>query len=441
MTYFNNVNKIKYEGVKSDNPLAFKFYNPEERIGGKTMEEQLRFGIAYWHTFVEDLSDPFGAGTAERPWDKYSNPLEKSKARVEAAFEFFDKIGVPYFCFHDFDIAPEADTLKETLDNQDIIVDMIEDYLKDSKVKLLWNTVNNFTHPRWVHGAATSNNADVFAYAAAKVKKGLEVGKRLGSESYVFWGGREGYESLLNTNLGLELDNLARFFHMAHDYAKEIGYDGQFLIEPKPKEPTSHQYDTDVATGHAFLQKYDLENIFKFNIEGNHATLAGHTFDHELRYARENGLLGSVDANQGHPHLGWDTDEFPSNLYDTTLAMYEILKNGGLEKGGLNFDAKVRRTSMKSDDLFKAHIVGMDSFAIGLKIAQKMIDDKFFETILDDRYASYNTGIGKDIVEGNTNFHKLHDYALGLDKIENESGNSEIIKAKFNHYLVTALAE
>lgn len=441
MTYFNNVNKIKYEGAKSDNPLAFKFYNPEERIGGKTMEEQLRFGIAYWHTFVEDLSDPFGAGTAERPWDKYTNPLEKSKARVEAAFEFFDKIGVPYFCFHDFDIAPEADTLKETLDNQDIIVDMIEDYLKDSKVKLLWNTVNNFTHPRWVHGAATSNNADVFAYAAAKVKKGLEVGKRLGAESYVFWGGREGYESLLNTNLGLELDNLARFFHMAKNYANEIGFDAQFLIEPKPKEPTSHQYDTDVATGHAFLQKYGLEDIFKFNIEGNHATLAGHTFDHELRYARENGLLGSVDANQGHPHLGWDTDEFPSNLYDTTLAMYEILKNGGLEKGGLNFDAKVRRTSMKSDDLFKAHIVGMDSFAIGLKIAQKMIDDKFFETILDDRYASYNTGIGKDIVEGNTNFHKLHDYALGLDKIENESGNSEIIKAKFNHYLVTALAE
>lgn len=441
MAYFNNISKIKYEGANSDNPLAFKFYNPEETIGGKTMEEKLRFGVAYWHTFVEDLSDPFGVGTAERPWDKFSDPMEKSKARVEAAFEFFEKLDVPYFCFHDADIAPEADTLKETLANQDVIVDRIEDYLKDSKVKLLWNTVNNFTHPRWVHGAATSNNADVFAYAAAKVKKGLEVGKRLGAESYVFWGGREGYESLLNTNLGLELDNLARFFHMAKNYANEIGFDGQFLIEPKPKEPTTHQYDTDVATGHAFLQKYGLDDVFKFNIEGNHATLAGHSFDHELRYARENGLLGSIDANQGHPQLGWDTDEFPSNLYDTTLAMYEILKNGGLEKGGLNFDAKVRRTSMKVDDLFKAHIVGMDSFAIGLKIAQKMIDDKFFETILNDRYASYTSGIGKDIVEGNTNFHKLHEYALGLDTIKNDSGNSEVIKAKFNQYLVTALAK
>lgn len=441
MTYFDNISKIKYEGAKSNNDLAFKFYNPEEIVGGKTMEEQLRFGVAYWHTFVEDLSDPFGVGTAERPWDKYSDPMEKAKARVEAAFEFFEKLGVPYFCFHDFDIAPEADTLKETFDNLDVIVDRIEDYLKDSKVKLLWNTANNFTHPRWVHGAATSNNADVYAYAAAKVKKGLELGKRLGGESYVFWGGREGYETLLNTNLGLELDNLAKFFHMAKDYANEIGFDGQFLIEPKPKEPTSHQYDTDVATGHAFLQKYGLENVFKFNIEANHATLAGHSFDHELRYARENGLLGSVDANQGHPHLGWDTDEFPSGLYDTTLAMYEILKNGGLEKGGLNFDAKVRRTSMKPEDLFKAHIVGMDSFAIGLKIAQKMIDDKFFENIIENRYKSYTTGIGKDIVDGNTDFHKLEEYALGLDKIENESGNLEVIKAKFNQYLVTTLAE
>ncbi|MCC5890921.1 MAG: xylose isomerase, partial [Alkalibacterium sp.] len=305
----------------------------------------------------------------------------------------------------------------------------------------LWNTVNNFTNPMFVHGASTSNNADVFAYAAAKVKKGLEVGKRLGSESYVFWGGREGYESLLNTNMVLELDNLARFFHMANDYAKEIGFDAQFLIEPKPKEPTSHQYDFDVAHGFAFLQKYGLQDVFKFNIEANHATLAGHSFEHELHYARINGMLGSVDANQGHPHLGWDTDEFPSDLYATTLAMYEILKNGGLERGGLNFDAKVRRTSFKPEDLFKAHIVGMDSFALGAKVAQRMIDDKAIDSILEKRYSSFNQGIGKDIVDGNTDFKKLQDYAMGLDKIENESGNVEVIKGILNQYLVTTIAQ
>ncbi len=325
MTYFKNVQNIKYEGPKSKNPLAYKFYNPNEEILGKTMEEHLRFSVAYWHTFTENLSDPFGAGTAIRPWDKYTG-LDLAKARVEAAFEFFEKLGVRYFCFHDVDIAPEGSNLRETNKNIDIIVSMIKEYMKDSNVKLLWNTVNNFTHPRFVHGAASSNNADVFAYAAAKVKKGLEVGKELGAENYVFWGGREGYETLLNTDMKLELDNLARFYHMAIDYAKEIGFDGQFLIEPKPKEPTTHQYDFDVASSYAFLQHYDLDRHFKLNIEANHATLAGHTFEHELHYARIHGMLGSVDANQGHPLLGWDTDEFPSDLYSTTLAMYEILK-------------------------------------------------------------------------------------------------------------------
>ncbi|MFC6465747.1 xylose isomerase [Marinilactibacillus sp. GCM10026970] len=441
MAYFDNINKIQYEGATSKDPLAFKFYNPTEKVGDKTMEEILRFGVAYWHTFTEDLSDPFGAGTALRPWDKYSDPMDKAKARVEAAFELFEKLGVPYFCFHDFDIAPEGSSLKETLENQDIIVDMFEDYMKDSKVKLLWNTVNNFSHPRFVHGAATSNNADVFAYAAAKVKKGLEVGKRLGAENYVFWGGREGYESLLNTNMGLELDNLAKFFHMAVDYSKEIGFDAQFLIEPKPMEPTSHQYDYDVAHGYAFLQKYDLADKFKFNIEANHATLAGHSFDHELRYARINGMLGSVDANQGHPHLGWDTDEFPTDLNATTLAMYEILKNGGLGSGGLNFDAKVRRTSFHADDLFKAHVVGMDSFALGLKVAHKLIEDRALESIVDNRYRSFNQGIGKEIREGKTDFKKLQDYALRLDDIQNESGQLEEIKAILNQYLVTTLAK
>ncbi|MGP4061150.1 xylose isomerase [Halobacillus sp. H74] len=440
MTYFDNIDNIKYEGPQSNNPYAFKFYNPEENVGGRTMEEYLRFGVAYWHTFTEDLSDPFGTGTAIRSWDRYGG-MDLAKARVEAAFEFFEKLNVPYFCFHDVDIAPEGSNLRESNQNLDTIVAMIKDYMKDSGTKLLWNTVNNFTHPRFVHGAASSNNADVFAYAAAKVKKGLEIGKELGSENYVFWGGREGYETLLNTDMKLELDNLGRFFHMGVDYAKEIGFDAQFLIEPKPKEPTTHQYDFDVASGFAFLQKYDLADHFKFNIEANHATLAGHTFEHELHYARINDMLGSVDANQGHPLLGWDTDEFPSDLYSTTLAMYEIIKNGGLGSGGLNFDAKVRRGSFAPEDLFHAHIAGMDSFAVGLKVAQKLVDDGVLDNHLNERYSSFGEGIGKDIVEGKTDFHKLEQHALGLDGIQNQSGGLEKIKAKINQYLLTMYAE
>lgn len=439
MTYFKNIKQISYEGSHSDNPFAFKFYNPEEKIGDQTMEEILRFGVAYWHTFTMDGSDPFGVGTMQRPWDQYSG-LDLAKARVEAAFEFFEKLQVPYFCFHDADIAPEGNSLKETYDNLDIIVTMMKDYMKDSKTKLLWNTANNFTHPRFVHGAATSNNADVFAYAAAHVKKGLEIGKELGAENFVFWGGREGYESLLNTDMKLEYDNLARFFHMAVDYAKEIGFGAQFLIEPKPKEPTTHQYDFDVATSHAFLQKYDLEKHFKFNIEANHATLAGHTFEHELRYARINNLLGSVDANQGDLLLGWDTDEFPTDLYATTLAMYEILQNGGLGTGGLNFDAKVRRSSFTPEDLFLAHIAGMDSFAVGLKIAKRLIDDQVLESNITKRYASFHEGIGSKIVENKTDFHELEAHALSLSTIENASGHLENLKAKINQYLLSTFS-
>ncbi|WP_088104483.1 xylose isomerase [Halalkalibacter urbisdiaboli] len=435
MAYFENIGQIKYEGPTSKNDFAFKHYNPSEVVNGKTMEEFLRFSVAYWHTFTADGSDPFGAGTMVRGWDRFSG-LDLAKARVEAGFEFFEKLNVPYFCFHDFDIAPESDTLKKTNEDLDVIVAMIKDYMKTSKTKLLWNTANMFTHPRWVHGAATSSNADVFAYAAAKVKKGLEVGKELGAENYVFWGGREGYETLLNTDMKLELDNLARFFHMAKDYANEIGFDAQFLIEPKPQEPTKHQYDFDVATGIGFLKTYDLDKTFKFNIEANHATLAGHTFEHELRVARINGMLGSVDANQGDTLIGWDTDEFPQDLYSTTLAMYEILKNDGLGTGGLNFDAKVRRASFDQDDLFHAHIAGMDTFAIGLKVASKLIEDNVFENIISERYQSYTEGIGKDIVEGKTDFKKLEEYALGLEPIKNVSGRQERIKAVINQYLL-----
>lgn len=438
--HFENVNKIKYEGAGSTNPLAFKFYNPDEIVGGKRMEDILRFGVAYWHTFVADGTDPFGAATMQRTWDRFSG-MDLAKARVEAAFEFFEKLGVPFFCFHDVDVAPEGDTLRETYKNIDEITGMIKDYMSTSKTKLLWNTANMFSNPRYVHGAATSCNADVFAHSAAKVKKGLEVAKDLGAENYVFWGGREGYETLLNTDMKFEQDNLGRFFHMAVDYAKKIGYDGQFLIEPKPKEPTSHQYDFDVATGLAFLHAYDLTNDFKFNIEANHATLAGHTFEHEIRTARMHGMLGSLDANQGHPLLGWDTDEFPTDLYATTLAMYEVLKNGGIGKGGLNFDSKVRRGSFEQNDLFHAHIAGMDSFAVGLKVAQRLIDDKVFENIIEKRYASYNEGIGKKIVTGATNFKELEAYALENDQITNQSGQLEIIKATINQYLLTTFAK
>jgi xylose isomerase len=435
MTYFANVKKIAYEGAKSKNPLAFKYYNPEEIVAGKTMEEQLRFSVAYWHTFTAEGSDPFGAATMTRPWDQYTG-MDKAKVRVEAAFELFEKLNVPFFAFHDRDIAPEGSTLQETNKNLDTMVSMIKEYMKTSKTKLLWNTANLFSHPRFVHGAATSCNADVFAYSAAQVKKGLEVGKELGAENYVFWGGREGYETLLNTDLQLELDNLAKFFHMAVAYAKEIDFTGQFLIEPKPKEPTKHQYDFDAAAAVAFLERYGLLVHFKMNLEANHATLAGHNFQHELRWCRINGILGSVDANQGDLLLGWDTDEFPTDMYETTLAMYEILKNGGLGKGGLNFDAKPRRGSIDTDDLFYAHIAGMDSFARGLKVAQKLIEDRVFEDVLADRYHSYTEGIGLAIVSGNADFHTLEKYAMDNQRINNQSGRQEKIKSILNQYLL-----
>lgn len=435
INYFESVNKVLYEGKDSKNPLAFKYYNPEEVVGGKTMKDQLRFSVAYWHTFTADGTDPFGTATMQRSWDRYDG-MDLAKARVEAAFQLFETLNVPFFAFHDRDIAPEGSTLQETNKNLDVIVTMIKEYMQTSNVKLLWNTANMFTNPRFVHGAATSCNADVFAYAAAQVKKGLETAKELGAENYVFWGGREGYETLLNTNLQLELDNLARFMHMAVDYATEIGYTGQFLIEPKPKEPTTHQYDTDAATTISFLRQYGLDKYFKLNLEANHATLAGHTFEHELRVARVQGLLGSVDANQGDPLLGWDTDEFPTDLYSTTLAMYEILQNGGLGSGGLNFDAKVRRGSFEQDDLLYAHVAGMDAFARGLKVAHKLVEDRVFENVINERYSSFKEGIGLEIVEGKANFHTLEQYAFKNPNIMNKSGRQERLKAILNQYIL-----
>jgi xylose isomerase len=434
MSYFDSVNKVKFEGKQSRNPFAFKHYNPDELVMGKRMEDILRFAVSYWHTFTGSGADPFGVKTMQRGWDRFSG-IELAKARVEAAFELFDKLDVRYFCFHDVDIAPEGDTLQESFKNQDTIVSMIKEYMKTSKTKLLWNTANLFSHPRYVHGAATTSNADVFAYAAAQVKKGLEVGKELGAENYVFWGGREGYETLLNTDLKLELDNLARFLHMAVDYAKEIGFDAQFLIEPKPKEPTKHQYDFDAATSISFLQTYGLKDYFKMNIEANHATLAGHTFEHELRVSRIHGMLGSIDANQGDELLGWDTDEFPTNVYTTTLAMYEILLNGGLGRGGVNFDAKVRRASFEPEDVLHAHIAGMDTFAHGLKVAAKLLEDRVLEDFIQNRYRSFNEGIGADIVSGKANLKTLEAYALQNNPIRLESGRQEMLKGILNQYL------
>lgn len=435
MSYFSNVNEIAYEGKSSTNPLAFKYYNAQEKVGGKTMEDHLRFAVAYWHTFTADGTDPFGVGTAVRGWNKYSG-LDLAKARVEASFEFYSKLNAPFFCFHDRDIAPEGETLQETNKNLDVIVDMIKGYMKTSSTKLLWNTANMFTNPRFTHGAGTTSNAEVYAYAAAQVKKGLEVGKELGAENYVFWGGREGYETLLNTDMEFELDNLARLYHMAIDYAKEIGFDAQFLIEPKPKEPTKHQYDFDAATTLAFLHRYGLKDHFKLNLEANHATLAGHTFEHELRVARINGVLGSLDANQGDMLLGWDTDEFPQDLYTTTLTMYEVLKNGGIGRGGVNFDAKVRRGSFEPEDLFYAHIAGMDAYATGLKVAAKMIEDRVFENVIEERYATFKEGIGQEIVSGKATLQSLETYALQNNPVNNKSGRLELIRSVFNQYIL-----
>ena len=433
---FFETSKASYEGSKSKNPLAFKYYNPDEIVDGKKMSDHLRFSVAFWHTFNYGGSDPFGMNTMKRPWTEITEPMDLALAKVDAIFEFCEKLNVEYFCFHDRDIAPEGNTLRETNKNLDTVVSHIKERMKTSKVKVLWSTANMFSNPRFVHGAATSPNAEVFAYAAAQVKKALEIAKEVGAQNYVFWGGREGYETLLNTDMGLELDNLARFLHMAVDYAKEIGFEGQFLVEPKPKEPTKHQYDFDAASAIAFLQKYGLSDHFKLNIEANHATLAGHTFQHELRYARINSKLGSIDANQGDLLLGWDVDQFPTNVYETTLAMYEVIKNGGLHSGGLNFDAKVRRGSFESTDLFKAHIAGMDTFAAGWKIAHKIIEDGLIDKIVSDRYASYQYGIGKEIISGKASFKTLEEYIIDKSGISNDSGMQEHLESLINQYLL-----
>ncbi|MCL1924841.1 MAG: xylose isomerase [Defluviitaleaceae bacterium] len=435
MSYFPNINKIKYEGKDSKNMLAFRHYNPDEVINGKTMKEHMRFAVAYWHTLTNTGSDPFGAGVNIRDWQT-EDPMQEARNKVEANFEMLEKLGVDYFCFHDLDIAPEGNSLEEFFKNIDEITDLIKEKMDKTGKKLLWNTANMFTNPRYVNGAGSSPNAHVFAYAAAQVKKGLDVAKKLGAENYVFWGGREGYETLLNTNMHLEQDNIARLFQMAVDYSKEIGYVIPFLIEPKPKEPSMHQYDFDAATAMAFLYKYNLQDHFKLNLEANHATLAGHTFQHEMRVARTFNALGSLDANHGELVVGWDTDEFPNDLMECTLAMYELIENGGIAPGGINFDSKVRRSSFEMEDLFIAHIAGMDTMARSFKAAAKLKEDGFFDKLVAERYESYSSGIGKDIVDGKANLKTLAEYALKNGEAKNKSSHIEYVKSVLNDYLV-----
>jgi xylose isomerase len=436
--HFTHIPTIKYQGRHSKEPFSFKFYNPQEVVLGKPMKEHLKFSMAYWHALTGSGVDPFGQPTVDRPWDDaHPDPMERAKVRVKVAFEFMEKLGLDYFCFHDRDIAPEGDTLAETNARLDVIVDLIEAEMKRTGIRLLWGTANLFSNKRFMLGAATSPNADVFAYAAAQVKKAMEVTHRLGGAGFTFWGGREGYETLLNTDMKLEQANFARLLHMAIDYAKEIGFQGQFYIEPKPKEPTKHQYDFDSATVLAFLYENNLDQHFKLNIETNHATLSGHTMQHELRVAADRGMLGSIDANQGDLLLGWDTDQFPTNIYETVSVMYELLRAGGFQSGGLNFDAKLRRASYQVDDLFHAHIAGMDTFAIGLKIAAKLLEDGVYESYIQARYQSYQRGIGKDIVDRSVGFKELEQYVFNKPVMDpNPSGQQEYLEAILNQYIL-----
>lgn len=429
-----NIPEIQYEGTKSKNPFSFKYYNKDEIIGGKKMSEHLKFSMAYWHTMVADGTDMFGIGTIDKSLGE-KDPIELYKKKVYAAFEIMNKLGIEYFCFHDKDIAPEGTSLSEFQQNLDVIVSIIKEQMYKYGIKLLWGTANCFASPKYMHGASTSCCADAFAYAAAQVKKAIDITIGLGGKGYVFWGGREGYETLLNTDMALEQDNYARFLKMAVAYARSEGYDGDFYIEPKPKEPTKHQYDFDASTVLAFLRKYGLEKDFKLNIEANHATLAGHTFEHELCVCRVNNMLGSVDANQGDCHLGWDTDQFPTDIYSTTFAMLEILRAGGFTNGGLNFDAKTRRGSNTIEDIFLAHIAGMDAFALGLRNAYKIIEDGRIDEFVKKRYSSYESGIGAKIVNEETDINELSAYALSLNKIEPESGRQEYLESVINNIM------
>lgn len=436
MAYFPKIKKIKYEGPGSKNPLSFKWYDENEIVAGKTMRDHLRFSVVYWHTFRNPLSDPFGVGTAFRPWDDGSESVKNAQKRVKVAFEFMEKLGAPYYAFHDRDVAPEGKSLAASNKNLDAVAKVLKAEQQRTGIKLLWGTACLFANPRYMHGAATSCNADAFAYAAAQVKKAIEVTHQLGGEGYTFWGGREGYSTLWNTDIGRELDHLGAFLHMAVEHKKKIGFKGQFYIEPKPKEPTKHQYDSDAAACLNFLRQYKLTSHFKLNLETNHATLAGHEMQHELEVAVAANALGSMDANTGDPMLGWDTDQFPTSVYLTAQCMLSLLKMGGFKTGGVNFDAKVRRESYEPVDLFHAHIGGMDAFARGLKIAAAIRADGRLEAFVKNRYRSWDSGIGKKIESGKSSFKTLETYMLKKGEVtKNESGRQEFLENLINEFI------
>ena len=433
--YFPGIPQIRYEGSESDNPLAFKAYDASRVVAGKTMEEHLRFAICYWHTFCATGADPFGPGTRAHAWAEKSDPRDRSRARVDAAFEFFTKLDVPFWCFHDFDLAWEGASVTESEQNLRAMVELARERQDASGMRLLWGTANLFSNPRFMNGAATNPDFSVVAYAGAQVKAALDATVELGGQNYVFWGGREGYASLQNTNTQRELEHMARFLEMARDYGRSIGFEGTFLIEPKPMEPMKHQYDFDAQTVIGFLRHHGLAGDFKLNIEANHATLAGHTFAHDLQMSADAGLLGSIDANRGDPQNGWDTDQFPLDLYDCVHGMMVVLRAGGLDTGGLNFDAKVRRESTDLEDMFIAHIGGMDSFARGLVIADRILADPRYAALMNGRYASFDEGDGKRFEAGELSLETLRDIAASGTEPEQISGKQELVENLINDHI------
>jgi xylose isomerase len=433
--YFKGIGQIKYEGKESRNPLAFKYYNPSQKVGKKTMEEHLRFATAYWHTFCGTGGDPFGPGTKNFPWAQSDDAVQCAFDKMDAAFEFMTKIGTPFYCFHDYDLVSEGATLKESEARLQKVVEYAKKKQKASGVKLLWGTANLFSHPRYMNGAATNPDFNVVCYAASQVKNALDATIALGGANYVFWGGREGYMSLLNTDMKREQEHLARFLHAAKDYARANGFKGTFFIEPKPMEPTKHQYDFDSATVIGFLREFDLMNDFKLNIEVNHATLAHHTFQHELQVAADAGLLGSIDANRGDYQNGWDTDQFPNNLYELTEAMLVIIQAGGFKGGGINFDAKTRRNSTDLVDIFYAHIGGMDSFARALLIAQAILDDGEYLKLRKERYASFDSGKGKSFEQGKLTLEQLATLAQSNGEPKQISGKQEYYENLISQFI------
>ena len=433
--FFPGIGKIKYEGPKSDNPLAYKWYDENHKIAGKTMKEYFKFAVCYWHTFCNTGSDPFGPGTKHFPWDAANDPIQRARDKMDAAFEFIGKLGVPYYCFHDIDLVDEGNSLKEYESRQHTIVDYAKQKQKDTGVKLLWGTANVFSNPRYMNGASTNPDFAALAFAGTQVKNALDATIALNGENYVFWGGREGYMSLLNTNMKRELEHLGRFLSMARDYARKQGFKGVFFIEPKPCEPTKHQYDYDCATVVGFLRQFGLDKDFKLNVEVNHATLAGHTFQHELQVAADAGMLGSIDANRGDSQNGWDTDQFPMNLNDLIESMLIILEAGGFAGGGVNFDAKTRRNSTDLEDIFHAHIGGMDAFARAAITAEKILQNSPYKKWRMERYASYDSGKGKEFEDGKLKLEDLRDFAHSNGEPKQTSGKQEWLENIVNQYI------